>query len=260
MTGVRYVGAGVLASAVGMDKSFLKVVLRDAGLPVMPSVAVSRAAWEADPAAEQARVVALAADGGGGPLRPLFVKPARGGSSLGIARLGDATDTDALAAALAGAFEHDPKVLVELAAEGAREVECGVLERLPGDPAGPGPETSVPAEVLVGDDHEFYDFAAKYLPEESTRLEVPADLDPVTTDRVRGLAARAFTAVGCEGLARVDFFVMPDGSLVVNEINTMPGFTPTSMFPRMWAATGLDYPALVDRLLRLALARGTGLR
>jgi D-alanine-D-alanine ligase len=108
--------------------------------------------------------------------------------------------------------------------------------------------------------HEFYDFEAKYLPEEATELDVPADLPEETATELRALAARAFEAVGCEGLARVDFFVMPDGSLVVNELNTMPGFTPLSMFPRMWAATGVDYPTLVDRLIRLALARDTGLR
>ncbi len=261
MAGVRYVGAGVLASAVGMDKAFLKVVLRDAGLPVMPSVTITRAAWETDPDEVLGRVLGVA-DDGPGPRRAVFVKPARGGSSMGISKVGDAGDADPVGRALEGAFEHDPKVLVELAAEGAREIECGVLERLPGDgtEAGSAPETSVPAEVLVGDDHDFYDFEAKYLPEQSTRLEIPADLDPALTARVQELSARAFAAVGCEGLARVDFFVMPDGSLVVNEINTMPGFTPTSMFPRMWAATGVDYPALVDRLIRLALARGTGLR
>ena len=138
---------------------------------------------------------------------------------------------------------------------GAREIECGVLEALDGTP-----ETSVPAEIIVGGQHEFYDFAAKYLPEESTELEVPADLPDALAAEVRELAVRAFEAIGCEGLARVDFFVNPDGTVVVNEINTMPGFTPTSMYPRMWAATGVDYPALVDRLLRLALRRTTGLR
>jgi D-alanine-D-alanine ligase len=146
-------------------------------------------------------------------------------------------------------------VLVEVSAEGAREVECGVLQALDGTP-----ETSVPAEIRITGEHEFYDFAAKYLPEEATELDVPADLPTETTGEMQRMAARAFEAVGCEGLARVDFFVMPDGSLVINEINTMPGFTPTSMFPRMWAASGLDYPALVDRLLQLALRRDTGLR
>jgi D-alanine-D-alanine ligase len=148
-------------------------------------------------------------------------------------------------------------VLVEVAAEGAREIECGVLQAL--DPTG-ALETSVPAEIRITGEHEFYDFAAKYLPEEATELDVPAKLPDDVTREIRSLSARAFEAVGCEGLARVDFFLMPDGSLVVNEINTMPGFTPLSMFPRMWAATGLDYGQLVDRLIQLALARDIGLR
>jgi D-alanine-D-alanine ligase len=130
-----------------------------------------------------------------------------------------------------------------------------VLQSLDGTP-----ETSVPAEIRVTGNHEFYDFAAKYLPEEATELDVPADLPEDVAAELRALSVRAFEAVGCEGLARVDFFVMPDGSIVVNELNTMPGFTPLSMFPQMWAATGLDYPTLVDRLIKLALARDTGLR
>jgi D-alanine-D-alanine ligase len=183
---------------------------------------------------------------------PVFVKPARAGSSVGVSKAHDATELDA---AMEVAQREDPKVLVEAYAAGAREVECGVLGTVDG-----GPETSVPAEVKVGGDHEFYDFAAKYLPEEATELDVPAKLPDDVTTRIRELAARTFEAVSCEGLARVDFFVMPDQSLVVNEINTMPGFTPLSMFPRMWAATGVDYPELVDRLIQLALARDTGLR
>ncbi len=244
MAGVRYVGAGVLASAVSMDKAFMKVVLAAAGLPVMPSVTITERAWRTDPEGCRARIEALGF--------PLFAKPARAGSSLGISKIHDASE---VAAAIVEAQQHDPKVLVEVAAVGAREIECGVLQAFDGPP-----ETSVPAEIRIGGDHEFYDFAAKYLPEEHTELDVPADLDTESTARMQDLAARAFEAVDCEGLARVDFFVMPDGELVINEINTMPGFTPTSMFPRMWAATGLDYPALVDRLIRLALARGTGLR
>jgi D-alanine-D-alanine ligase len=244
MAGVRYVGAGVLASAVGMDKAYMKIVLSAAGLPVLPWVTITEREWRTDPGGCRARVDALG--------YPAFAKPARGGSSIGISKVHDASELDA---AIAEAQRHDPKVLVEVAAEGAREVECGVLESLDGPP-----ETSVPAEIRVGGDHEFYDFAAKYLPEEHTELDVPADLDPATAAEVRALAARAFDAVSCEGLARVDFFLMPDGSLLVNELNTMPGFTPLSMFPRMWAATGLDYPQLVDRLIRLALARDTGLR
>ncbi|QBR94041.1 D-alanine--D-alanine ligase family protein [Nocardioides euryhalodurans] len=244
MAGVRYVGAGVLASAVSMDKAYMKVVLRDAGLPLMPSVTISRRDWAADPQACRERAAELG--------YPLFVKPARGGSSIGISK---AHAPDELDDCIAEAHRHDSKALVEVSAEGGREVECGVLQALDGTP-----ETSVPAEIKIGGDHEFYDFAAKYLPEEHTELDVPADLPEHLSAQLREHAARAFEAVGCEGLARVDFFVMPDDSLVLNEINTMPGFTPTSMFPRMWAATGMEYAEVVDRLIQLALTRDTGLR
>jgi D-alanine-D-alanine ligase len=244
MAGVRYVGAGVLASAVSMDKAYMKVVLRDAGLPVMPSVAITRRDWAADPQGCRDRAAELG--------YPLFVKPARGGSSIGISKAHDPTELDEC---IAEAHRHDSKALVEVSAEGGREVECGVLQALDGSP-----ETSVPAEIRVGGDHEFYDFAAKYLPEEHTELDVPAQISDQVTTQLREYAARAFEAVGCEGLARVDFFLMPDESLVLNEINTMPGFTPTSMFPRMWAATGMEYADVVDRLIQLALARDTGLR
>jgi D-alanine-D-alanine ligase len=244
MAGVRYVGAGVLASAVSMDKAYMKVVLAAAGLPLMPSFAVTAREWASDPESVRERAAALGF--------PLFVKPARGGSSIGISKVHDASELDE---AVAEAQRYDPKVLVETFAAGAREIECGVLGTVDGPP-----ETSVPAEIRIGGGHEFYDFAAKYLPEEHTELDVPAVLPEAVSKQLRELSARAFEAVGCEGLARVDFFAMPDGSLVINEINTMPGFTPTSMFPRMWAATGVDYPQLVDRLIRLALARDTGLR
>jgi D-alanine-D-alanine ligase len=244
MAGVRYVGAGVLASAVGMDKAYAKLVLEAAGLPVMPSVTVTAREWYRDPDGVRHRVADLGF--------PLFVKPSRAGSSMGITKVHDASELDS---AIEEAHRHDPKALVEQAAVGAREVECGVLEALDGTP-----ETSLPAEIRIGGEREFYDFAAKYLPEEHTELDVPADLQDAVATELREMAVRAFEAIGCEGLARVDFFVMPDQSVVVNEINTMPGFTPTSMYPRMWAATGVDYPALVDRLIQLALRRTTGLR
>jgi D-alanine-D-alanine ligase len=244
MAGVRYVGAGVLASAVSMDKAYMKVILAGAGVPLMPSTVITAREWREDPESCRKRVAELG--------YPAFVKPARGGSSFGISKAHDASELDE---AIEVAQREDPKVLVEAFAEGAREVECGVLGSVDGPP-----ETSVPAEVKVGGDHEFYDFEAKYLPEQATELDVPADLPDDVVAEIRALAARVFEAVGCEGLARVDFFYMPDGTLVVNEINTMPGFTPTSMFPLMWAATGVDYPALVERLVQLALARDTGLR
>jgi D-alanine-D-alanine ligase len=242
---VRYVGSGVLASSVGMDKHYMKVVFAAAGLPLLPYAVITDRRWTSDPDGCRAEVDALG--------YPVFVKPCRGGSSIGITKVASRSELDA---AVEEARRWDPKVVVEASAgDGAREIECGVLESLDG-PA----DTSVVAEITVEGDHDFYDFAAKYLPEESTRLDVPADLDTAVADDVRRLSAAAFEALSCEGLARVDFFLLTDGRVVLNEINTMPGFTPTSMFPRMWAETGVAYPALVDRLLQLALRRRTGLR
>jgi D-alanine-D-alanine ligase len=245
MAGVRYVGAGVLASAVGMDKHYMKVVLQAHGLPVLPYAVITARDWESDRSACVETIDSLG--------YPVFVKPSRGGSSLGISKV---HDRDELDEAIAEARRHDPKVLVEVAAEGAREIECGVLQGFAGNP----PDTSVVAEINVAGDHEFYDFAAKYLPEEQTVLTVPADLPEDLVRWIQELSARAFEVLSVEGLARVDFFVLPDERVVVNEINTMPGFTPSSMFPRMWQASGLDYPGLVDRLIQLALHRDTGLR
>ena len=244
MAAVRYVGSGVLASAVGMDKAFMKVVLQSAGLPVTPGIVVTRSEWEQDPVGVRTRVEDLGF--------PSFAKPARAGSSMGISKVHDATEVED---ALAEAFRHDPKVLVEQSMEGAREVECGVLGTFEGPP-----ETSRPGEVRTGGDHEFYDFEAKYLADQHTEIDIPADLPADVEQGLRAMAVRAFEALSCEGLARVDFFVMPDGSLVINELNTMPGFTPTSMYPQLWAATGMAYPELVDRLVQLALRRDTGLR
>ena len=245
MADVRYVGAGVLASAVGMDKHYMKLVMQAQGLPLLPYTVITPRGWERDRTACREAVASLG--------YPVFVKPSRGGSSIGISKVHDASELDD---AVEEARRHDPKVVVEQSAEGGREVECGVLQGFGYD----APEASVVAEIRVDGAHEFYDFAAKYLPEEHTRLDVPADLPEAVTERVRALSVQAFEAMSCEGLARVDFFVLPDDRVVVNEINTMPGFTPTSMFPRMWAASGVDYPQLVDRLIQLALHRGTGLR
>ncbi|MGN6087859.1 MAG: D-alanine--D-alanine ligase family protein [Actinomycetales bacterium] len=242
MAGVPYVGSGVFASAAGMDKGHTKALLRAAGLPVGPYVAVSPRAWRSAREQVLAEVATLG--------MPVFVKPARAGSSMGITKVSDPGD---LEPAIAEAQRHDPRVLVEAAVVG-REIECGVLE---GEAGGP-PEASVLAEILVDSGHDFYDFEAKYL--EGAQTVVPADLPADVAARVRSMACEAFDVLSCEGLARVDFFVQPDGQVLVNEINTMPGFTPTSMFPTMWRASGLDYPQLLDRLLRTALERGTGLR
>jgi D-alanine-D-alanine ligase len=242
---VRYVGSGVLASAASMDKHYMKLVLAGAGIPIGPHVVVERRRWERHSDDVRADVEELG--------WPVFVKPSRAGSSLGISRV---TGPGELDAAIAEARRHDPKVLVEAAIVG-REIECAVLESLDGGP----PATSLPGEIRVSAKHDFYDFDAKYLDVDgSVDLICPADLPDDVVHRVRDLAARAFEAFGCEGLARVDFFVRDDGEVLVNEINTMPGFTPVSMYPRMWQVTGLPYPDLVDRLVKLALARPLGLR
>ncbi|MDQ1625280.1 MAG: D-alanine-D-alanine ligase [Actinomycetota bacterium] len=244
LAGLSYVGAGVFASAAAMDKGHMKALLAAAGLPVGAYAVVTPRQWASDPAAVRETVAGLG--------YPVFVKPCRAGSSVGITKVHDA---GALDDALELAREHDPRVIVEATIEG-REIECGVLEGLDGGE----PEASVPAEVVVTGDHEFYDFDAKYLPDEGTRLDVPADLPDDVADQVRALACQAYDALACEGLARVDFFLLRDGRVIVNEVNTMPGFTPSSMFPLMWQASGLDYAALVDRLIRTALARPQGLR
>ena len=242
LAGVPYVGSGVLSSAAAMDKTVARVLLASAGIAVTRAVAVRARRWALDPdgVVDDVRALGL----------PVFVKPARGGSSIGISKVHDLGE---LPRAVEDALRCDPKVLVEAAVVG-REVECGILEDEHGRP-----QASMPAEVRVVGDYEFYDFEAKYL-DQATELDVPADLPPDVTERLQALALRAYDALDCEGLARVDFFVGEGGELTVNEVNTMPGFTPTSMFPRMWAASGVDYPTLVDRLVQAALRRGTGLR
>ncbi|PIE26785.1 MAG: D-alanine--D-alanine ligase A [Micrococcales bacterium] len=242
---IRYVGAGVLSSAVSMDKHYMKLVLAGNGIPTGPYTVVLPGQWDRDPDEVRARVEPLGL--------PVFVKPARAGSSMGVSKV---ETTDQLGPAIIEATGHDPKVIVEAAVTG-REIECGVLEDLD---AGP-PRTSPPGEVEVLDGaHSFYDFSAKYLDEDSVRLTCPADLSARVTERVQQLARATFTAVGCEGLARVDCFVTGDEQVVVNEINTMPGFTPFSMFPRMWQAAGVPYGELVDTLVHLAMRRRVGLR
>jgi len=181
---------------------------------------------------------------------PVFVKPARAGSSFGITRVGTSEELDA---AIEEARRFDPKVLVEAAAANAREVEIGVLQGLDGG----SPETSAIAEIKVAPEHAFYDFEAKYL-EQS--YHIPASLAEDVTTQVHDLAVRAFETLDVEGLARVDFFVLADGRVIVNEVETMPGFTATSMFPLLWQESGLSYPELIERLVRLAMERSTGLR
>ncbi|WP_344244234.1 D-alanine--D-alanine ligase family protein [Actinocorallia libanotica] len=243
LAGVRYVGAGVLASAAGMDKAFMKLIWQARGLPVGPYVIVTDREWRLERERKLDEIKQLG--------RPVFVKPARAGSSMGISRV---TREEDLVPAIEAAREHDPKLIIEAGVEGV-EVECGVLQ---GVADGPN-EASLPAEIVMLGQHDFYDFETKYL-DGTSRLEIPAGLPPEVVERLRETAVRAFDALDCEGLARVDFFVTPEHELVLNEINTMPGFTPTSAFPQMWAATGVDYPALVDRLIQTALNRPLGLR
>jgi D-alanine-D-alanine ligase len=236
LAGVPYVGCGVAASAVGMDKALMKAAFAAAGLPLLPWLLVRRGELEADAEAVYGRVEAA--------LRyPVFVKPANMGSSVGV---GKAKDRAGLAAAFAEAARYDRRIVVEQGIP-AREIEVSVL----GNDA---PEASVPGEIVPSG--EWYDYAAKYLDGASQTL-LPAPIDEALAERVRELAVRAFLAIDGAGLARVDFLLDKEsGELWLNEANTMPGFTPISMYAKMWAASGLEYPALLDRLIALALERG----
>jgi D-alanine-D-alanine ligase len=228
LAGVPYVGAGVLGSALAMDKDVFKAVMRDRGIPVTRNITLRQ---------------------GEGPENPFdypaFVKPARLGSSVGISKV---HDDDELAAAVALAFEHDEKVLVEEFVDGV-EVECGVL-------GNEQPEASLPGEIESHgfDGADWYDYSAKYA-EGGMDLIVPPRLEQETIARVQELAVQAFVAGECEGMARIDFFVRPDGEVLVNELNTIPGFTATSVYAKLFEASGVPYPELVDRLVQLALER-----
>jgi D-alanine-D-alanine ligase len=243
---IRYVGSGVFASAAGMDKHYMKVVFAGAGLPVGPYAVITDAQWRRDPAAAMDAVGALS--------YPVFVKPARAGSSMGITKV---SAPHQLEGAIEAARLHDRKVIVEQGIVG-REIECAVLQGRGTD----GPRVSQVGEVEVGPQggHEFYDFAAKYLEDQGVQLTCPATVPDHVATQVQRLAAAAFEALGCEGLARVDCFYTETGEVLINEINTMPGFTPHSMYPQMWAASGLGYAELIDELVQLALDRRVGLR
>jgi len=241
LAGVPYVGAGVFASAAGMDKEFTKKLLAAEGLPI------------GDHAVLRPRQTSLAEHDKQRLGLPVFVKPARAGSSLGVNRV---STWEELPAAITDARRHDPKVLVEKAIRG-RELECGVLE-LPDGSVEASTVGEIRVEGVRGREDGFYDFATKYL-DDGAELDVPAKIDDDVATRVRELAIRAFRAIDCQGLARVDFFLTENGPLV-NEINTMPGFTTISMYPRMWAASGVDYPTLLAAMVDTALARGVGLR
>lgn len=231
--GLPFVGPGVLASAVCMDKDIAKRILRDAGLPVVPF----RTLTPGEPVDYDELTEVLGST--------LFVKPANSGSSVGVTKV---TSERGFEQALETAFSYDRKALVEAAVSG-REIECAVLGNLDGE----GPRVSVPGEIV--NTAEFYSYDAKYDDPDAARMQVPAELPDVVTEHVRAMAADAYGVLGCEGMARVDFFVTPAGAVFINEINTIPGFTDRSMYPVMWEHTDLPLPALCTELIDLALAR-----
>jgi D-alanine--D-alanine ligase len=251
MAGVPYVGAGVLASAVSLDKEYMKLVFAARGLPIGPYVIVRDRDWQPAPGAgaaetaERKRVFDAIAELG----FPVFVKPARGGSSIGTSK---AHNQAALIESIEAARRFDTKVIVERAVAGA-EIECSVLEGVDGGP----PDTSLPGQLVIEGGEEFYDFEAKYL-DPSGSMMIPAPVPAAVTEEIRRMAAVAFDAVSCQGFARVDFFYTDDGTVLVNEINTIPGMTSTSYFPKMWEATGLPMPKLLDRMIATALRRRRG--
>ena len=235
LANVPFVGAGVLGSAIGMDKDVAKRILRDAGIPVARSVTLTT------------RTAATASfeDLAGRLGAPFFVKPANSGSSVGVSKVRDAAGW---AAARAEALRYDRKLLAEEFVRG-REIEVAVL-------GNDSPQASVPGEIIP--QHDFYSYEAKYLDENGALLRIPAELPPAVRDRVRQLAVDTFVALECSGMARVDFFVCADGRVCVNEINTIPGFTKISMYPKLWEATGVPYGQLIERLLELAIERHQG--
>ncbi|MCL2193327.1 MAG: D-alanine--D-alanine ligase [Treponema sp.] len=227
---VPFVGSGVLGSAVGMDKDVMKRLFRDAGIPVGKFLC-----FRSHETPSFAEVEAALGS-------PVFVKPANMGSSVGISKVHDATE---FSTAIKDAFRYDTKIIVEEYIRG-REIECAVL-------GNDNPAASVPGEVVPS--HDFYSYDAKYLDENGAALEIPARLDAQTASLVQGLSVKAFQVLGCEGLARVDFFLREDGEVLINEINTMPGFTKISMYPKLWEASGIGYTELIGRLISLAIER-----
>lgn len=236
MAGMAYVGSGVLASAVAMDKSFAKPIYADFGLKVADGITVYRDNWNKSKDLEIAKIRALGF--------PIFIKPARSGSSRGTSKVRDESE---ISAALEDAFNYDPRALVEAAVVG-REIECAVLQ------IDSVATASVLGEVRVHPPHEFYDFEAKYL-DGSTTFDIPANLAEPIASALSQAAITAFEALGCEGLARVDFFLSEDNQIIINELNTMPGFTPTSVFPALWEKTGKSYSQIITILLDSALSR-----
>ena len=239
LANVPYVGAGVLGSAVGMDKAVMKALFAADSLPIVPHLTVLRRDWERAPADITGAVARDLS-------YPVFVKPANLGSSVGISK---AISDESLAGAMRLAFEFDRKVVVEAGVPDAREIECAVL-------GNDDPEASVPGEIIVTHADGFYSYAAKYLDPNGASWQIPADIAPETAAVVRRLSVQAFKALELAGMARVDFFLgRQSGAVFLNEVNTIPGFTTISMYPKMWEASGLSYPALLDRLIALAIER-----
>jgi len=236
IAGVPYVGAGVLGSAIGMDKAVQKVMFTDAGLPVVPWEVVREPEWREDPEGVAARA--------GGLGFPVFTKPATLGSSVGIVKVHDPSELDA---GLDEAFRYARKAVIEQGVVGVREIECAVL-------GNDDPVASVAGEI-VPTGHEFYDYEAKYLDEHGANLSIPAVVSSDLMERIQRMAVTAFRAIDCSGMARVDLFLKGEDELCVNEINTIPGFTQISMYPKLWEASGLSYRDLVERLLDLAIER-----
>lgn len=238
LAGVPYVGSGVLGSAVGMDKDVMKRLLEQAEIPIVRHVTVRHAAWRKG----NEEIIAQCEELGS----PVFVKPANLGSSVGVRR---AKTRDELVAAIDHAFEFDTKAIIEEAVVGVREIECAVL----GDE---DPIASIPGEIVVGHEDGFYSYAAKYIDEHGAKIRIPAELTAAQASSVQLLALQTFRALEGSGLARVDFFLSQDGRLFVNEINTLPGFTAISMYPKLWETSGIPARDLVERLIEIAMARG----
>ena len=239
MAGIAYVGSGVLASAVAMDKSFAKPIFAAHGIATAQGIVIRKSEWNT----EKNRLIAHAETLG----FPLFVKPARGGSSRGTHKVKSSGEIES---AINDALNYDSKVMVEVAIAGM-EIECAVLE-INGEP-----KASLVGQVVIDPRFEFYDFESKYL-DNATRVDIPAALPEGTEQEIQQSAIKAFKALGCSGLARVDFFVTPGGEIVINELNTTPGFTPTSVFPKLFKASGVEYSEIITHLIESALRRTNG--
>ena len=237
LAGIPYVGPDVLGSAVGMDKDVMKRLLRDANIPIGKFL-VLKSSEKVPPHKEVEAALSCGTDG----VSPFFVKPANMGSSVGISKVRCEAE---YAAALKDAFLYDTKIIIEEFIQG-REIECAVL-------GNDEPAASIPGEIIPS--HDFYSYDAKYIDDKGAAIQIPAKLDDETTKRIQQLAVKVFKVLCCEGLSRVDFFLKSSGDIIVNEINTMPGFTKISMFPKMWEASGISYTELITRLIELAADR-----